>query len=96
MINKIDLPHAETERVAHELERVVGFSEDEIILASAKEGSGIDEILEAVRERVPPPEGDGSGGVKALIFDSKYDAYKGVLAHVRVVGGGMHGRADCA
>ena len=94
VINKIDLPHAETERVAHELERVVGFSEDEIILASAKEGSGIAEILEAVRERVPPPEGDRSGEVKALIFDSKYDAYKGVLAHVRVVDGGMQGRAD--
>ena len=94
VINKIDLPHAETERVAHELERVVGFSEDEIILASAKEGSGIEEILEAIRERVPPPEGDRSGEVKALIFDSKYDAYKGVLAHVRVVDGEMQGRAD--
>ena len=94
VINKIDLPHAETERVVHELERVVGFSEDEIILASAKEGSGIEAILEAVRERIPPPEGDRSGEVKALIFDSKYDAYKGVLAHVRVVDGGMQGRSD--
>ncbi|MXY35593.1 MAG: elongation factor 4 [Dehalococcoidia bacterium] len=94
VINKIDLPHAETERVVHELERVVGFSEDEIILASAKEGSGIAEILEAIHERVPPPEGDPSGEVKALIFDSKYDAYKGVLAHVRVVDGGMQGRSD--
>ncbi|MXW27157.1 MAG: elongation factor 4 [Dehalococcoidia bacterium] len=94
VINKIDLSHAETERVAHELERVVGFSEDEIILASAKEGSGIDEILEAIRERVPPPAGERAGEVKALIFDSKYDAYKGVLAHVRVVDGAMEGRAD--
>ncbi|MYH67724.1 MAG: elongation factor 4 [Dehalococcoidia bacterium] len=94
VINKIDLSHAETERVAHELERVVGFSEDEIILASAKEGSGITEILEAVRERVPPPAGERAGELKALIFDSKYDAYKGVLAHVRVVDGGMEGRAD--
>ncbi len=94
VINKIDLPHAETERVAHELERVVGFSGDEIVLASAKEGSGIAEILEAVRERIPPPEGEPSGNVKALIFDSKYDAYKGVVAHVRVVDGGMHGRDD--
>ncbi len=94
VINKIDLPHAETERVVHELERVVGFSEKEIILASAKEGSGIAEILEAIHERVPPPEGDRSGEVKALIFDSKYDAYKGVLAHVRVVDGGMQGRSD--
>ena len=94
VINKIDLPHAETERVAHELERVVGFSGDEIILASAKEGSGIDAILEAIRERVPPPGGERSGEAKALIFDSKYDAYKGVLAHVRVVDGEMQGRAD--
>ena len=94
VINKIDLPHAETERVAHELERVVGFSEDEIILASAKEGSGIDEILEAIHDRIPPPAGEPAGEVKALIFDSKYDAYKGVLAHVRVVDGEMQGRAD--
>ncbi len=94
VINKIDLPHAETERVAHELERVVGFSRDEIILASAKEGSGIPEILEAIRERVPPPAGDRTGELKALIFDSKYDAYKGVLAHVRVVQGEMQGRDD--
>ena len=94
VINKIDLSHAETERVAHELERVVGFSEDEIIFASAKEGSGITEILEAVRERVPPPAGERAGELKALIFDSKYDAYKGVLAHVRVVDGAMEGRAD--
>ena len=94
VINKIDLPHAETDRVAHELERVVGFSRDEIILASAKEGSGIAEILEAIRERVPPPDGNRAAALKALIFDSKYDAYKGVLAHVRVVDGEMHGRDD--
>ena len=94
VINKIDLPHAETERVIHELERVIGFSRDEIVLASAKEGVGILEILEAIRERVPPPTGDRAGRLKALIFDSKYDAYKGVLAHVRVVDGEMQGRAD--
>ncbi len=94
VINKIDLPHAETERVAHELERVIGFSGDEIILASAKEGSGIAEILEAIHDRIPPPDGDRAGELKALIFDSKYDAYKGVLAHVRVVDGAMQGRAD--
>ncbi|MBH77200.1 MAG: elongation factor 4 [Dehalococcoidia bacterium] len=94
VINKIDLPHAETDRVAQELERVVGFSRDEIVLASAKEGRGIPEILEAIRERVPPPTGNPSGELKALIFDSKYDAYKGVLAHIRVVDGEMHGRAE--
>ena len=94
VINKIDLPHAETERVAHELERVIGFSREEIILASAKEGVGVAEILEAIRERVPPPAGDRAGALRALIFDSKYDAYKGVLAHVRVVAGEMRGRDD--
>ncbi len=94
VINKIDLPHAETERVAHELERVIGFASEEIIFASAKEGSGIAEILEAVCERVPPPTGDRSAELKALIFDSKYDAYKGVLAHVRVMEGEMQGRSD--
>ncbi len=94
VINKIDLPHAETERVAHELERVIGFASEEIIFASAKEGSGIAEILEAVCERVPPPTGDRSSELKALIFDSKYDAYKGVLAHVRVMEGEMQGRSD--
>ena len=94
VINKIDLPHAETERVTHELERVVGFAREEIILASAKEGSGIADILEAIRESVPPPAGDRSAALKALIFDSKYDAYKGVLAHVRVIDGEMHGRDD--
>ena len=94
VINKIDLPHAETERVAHELERVIGFASEEIIFASAKEGSGIAEILEAVCERVPPPAGDRSAELRALIFDSKYDAYKGVLAHVRVMEGEMQGRSD--
>ncbi len=94
VINKIDLPHAETERVAQELERVVGFSGDEIIRSSAKEGRGITEILEAIRDRVPAPAGDRAARLKALIFDSKYDAYKGVLAHVRVVDGEMRGRAD--
>ncbi|MCS7294042.1 MAG: translation elongation factor 4 [Chloroflexota bacterium] len=92
IINKIDLPHAEPERVAHELERVVGFSRDEIIFASAKEGIGIDEILEAIRLRIPPPKGDPAAPLKALIFDSKWDSYKGVVAHVRVFDGRMAGR----
>ena len=94
VLNKIDLPHAEPERVAHELERVVGFSRDEIIFASAKEGLGVPEILEAIRDRIPPPRGEPGGALKALIFDSKYDAYKGVLAHVRVVDGAMEGRRN--
>ncbi len=96
VVNKIDLPHAEPERVAHELERVIGFDGDEIILASAKEGTGIDAILEAIHERIPRPAGDPHAPLKALIFDSKYDAYKGVLAHVRVFEGAMEGRKPLA
>ncbi len=96
VVNKIDLPHAEPERVAHELERVIGFDRDEIILASAKEGTGIDAILEAIHERIPRPAGDPHAPLKALIFDSKYDAYKGVLAHVRVFEGAMEGRKPLA
>jgi GTP-binding protein LepA len=94
VLNKIDLPHAEPERVAAELERVIGFDRDEILVASAKEGIGIDEILEAVRERIPPPSGLPEEPLKALIFDSKYDAYKGVLAHVRVFQGTLEGRKN--
>ena len=94
VLNKIDLPHAEPERVAAELERVIGFARDEIILASAKEGIGVDEILEAIVARIPPPSGNPNAPLKALIFDSKYDAYKGVVAHVRVVDGEMHGRRN--
>ncbi|MBE7519151.1 MAG: elongation factor 4 [Thermoflexaceae bacterium] len=92
VVNKIDLPHAEPERVAHELERVIGFDRDEVIFASAKEGAGIDEILEAIHVRIPRPAGDPNAPLKALIFDSKYDAYKGVVAHVRVFEGAMEGR----
>jgi GTP-binding protein LepA len=93
VLNKIDLPHADPERVAHELERVIGFDRDEMILASAKEGTGIPEILEAIYQRIPPPKGNVNGPLKALIFDSKYDAYKGVLAHVRVFDGNLEGKA---
>ena len=92
VLNKIDLPHADPERVAHELERVIGFKREEMILASAKEGIGIDEILAAIAERIPPPKGDPDAPLRALIFDSKYDAYKGVVAHVRVFEGQLEGR----
>ena len=92
VINKIDLGHAEPERVAAELERVIGFKREEMILASAKEGIGIDEILAAIAERIPPPKGEPLAPLKALIFDSKYDAYKGVVAHVRVFEGQMEGK----
>jgi GTP-binding protein LepA len=92
VLNKIDLPHAEPERVAAELERVIGFSRAEMIMASAKEGIGVPEILAAIAERIPPPKGDPDATLKALIFDSKYDAYKGVVAHVRVFAGAFRDR----
>ena len=94
VLNKVDLPHAEPARVIHELERVVGFSREEVLVASAKEGIGIQEILEAIQERVPAPAGQGDAPLQALIFDSKYDAYKGVMAYVRIFEGRMNGRRD--
>jgi len=87
IINKIDLPNAEPERVAEELERIVGFTRDEMILASAKDGTGTDEILQAIVDRIPAPKGNPKAPLRALIFDSKYDSYKGVIAYVRVVDG---------
>src|SRR4029078_1377160 len=86
VINKIDLPSAEPERVAQELVDTLGFTHDEILFASAKEGTGAAEILEAVVERVPAPPADAGKPLRALIFDSKYDLYKGVIACCRVVG----------
>lgn len=87
VINKIDLPSAEPERVANEIEEVIGLDASEAVLASAKAGIGIDEILEQVVEKVPPPEGDPNAPLRALIFDSLYDSYKGVIIYMRVVDG---------
>lgn len=82
VINKIDLPNADTERVTQELVDIVGIDPDDVILASAKENIGIEEILERVVERVPEPEGNAANPLKALIFDSLYDPYRGVVAYV--------------
>ncbi|KAB8142015.1 elongation factor 4 [Chloroflexia bacterium SDU3-3] len=87
VINKIDLPGAEPQHVAQEVEDVIGLPKEECVFASAKQGIGVREILEAVIERVPPPVGDADKPVRALIFDSHYDAYKGVIAYVRVMEG---------
>lgn len=87
VINKIDLPSADPERVRNEIEDVIGLDASEAVLASAKAGIGIEEILEQIVEKVPPPEGDPEGPLKALIFDSIYDAYRGVVAYIRVVEG---------
>ncbi|HZU67045.1 MAG TPA: translation elongation factor 4 [Ktedonobacteraceae bacterium] len=87
IINKIDLPSAEPERVMQEIEDVIGIPKDECILASAKEGTGTQDILEAVIHRIPPPRGNVHRPLRALVFDSHYDSYKGVIAYVRIVDG---------
>ena len=88
VINKIDLPQADPDRVHRELEQI-GLDPDSAVLASAKEGTGIGEILEAVVERVPPPSGEEEAALRALIFDSHFDSYRGVVCHVRVVEGAL-------
>lgn len=87
VINKIDLPSAEPERVRQEVEDVIGLDASEAVLASAKAGIGIEDILEQIVEKVPAPSGDPEAPLKALIFDSLYDAYRGVVAYIRVVEG---------
>ncbi len=87
VINKIDLPGAEPERRRDEIADLLGIDPDTVLLASAKEGVGIPEILEAVVARVPPPEGDPEAPLRALIFDSYYDKYLGAVPSVRVVDG---------
>jgi GTP-binding protein LepA len=92
VINKVDLPHIDIELVKEDLRTTLGFKDEEILLASGKTGQGVPEILNAVVDRVPPPSGDPDAPLRALIFDSHYDAYKGVVAHVRVVDGSVqHG-----
>ncbi|XJZ26283.1 translation elongation factor 4 [Bacillota bacterium Lsc_1132] len=87
VINKIDLPSADPERVRNEIEEVIGLDASEAVLASAKAGIGIEEILEQIVKTVPAPAGDPDGPLKALIFDSLYDAYRGVVAYIRVTEG---------
>ncbi|MGG2055722.1 translation elongation factor 4 [Lysinibacillus pakistanensis] len=87
VINKIDLPAADPERVRQEVEDVIGLDASEAVLASAKAGIGIEDILEQIVEKVPAPTGDPDAPLQALIFDSVYDAYKGVIISIRVVNG---------
>lgn len=87
IINKIDLPSADPEKVRQEVEDVIGLDASEAVLASAKTGVGIEEILEQVAEKVPAPSGDPNAPLKALIFDSLYDPYRGVIVYIRVVEG---------
>jgi len=87
LINKIDLPNADPEKVKNEIEEVIGLDASEAVLASAKEGIGIEEILHQVIEHVPAPTGDAHAPLKALIFDSYYDSYRGIIPSIRVVDG---------
>jgi GTP-binding protein LepA len=89
VINKIDLPGAHPDLVAQDVEDVIGIGSEDIIFASAKDGTGVPEILEAIVQRVPHPRGDVQKPTRALIFDSHYDAYKGVIAYVRVFDGAI-------
>ncbi len=87
VINKIDLPNADVDKVKKELTQSLGFKEEEIILCSAKNGIGIDELLEAVIKNIPSPKGDCKSAPQALIFDSYFDAYRGIVVSMRVVNG---------
>jgi GTP-binding protein LepA len=87
VINKIDLPSADPERVKHEIEETLVIDAADCLTASAKLGIGIEEILEAVVKRIPPPEGDPDGPLRALVFDSHFDPYVGIIGYVRVVDG---------
>ena len=91
VINKIDLPAADPERVIEEIGTAFGFTPEEVLMVSAKAGTGVRELLEAVVDRVPPPEADEQKPLRALVFDSKYDSYKGVMAYVRVIDGVVKG-----
>src|SRR4051794_21405649 len=84
VINKIDLPSAEPDRIREQIEQVIGLDASDAVLTSAKQGVGIQEILEAVVARVPPPSGDPDAPLRALIFDSWFDPYRGVIILVRV------------
>lgn len=87
VLNKIDLPGADPDHVAMEIEQVLGLPAEDVLRVSAKQGIGVDELLEAIVERIPPPHGQHDRPLRALIFDSHYDPYKGVIAYVRVVDG---------
>jgi len=89
VINKIDLPHADVERAKEEIEFAVAIDASDAVLASAKTGEGIDDILEAIVQRIPPPKGDPNAPLRALIFDSHFDTYQGAVAYIRVVDGSV-------
>ncbi len=87
VLNKIDLPSAEPDRIKEQIENIIGLDASDAVLASAKAGIGIEEILEQIVAKVPPPKGDPNAPLKALIFDSWYDSYRGVIVLFRVIEG---------
>jgi len=87
VINKIDLPNAQVDVVKHQIIELIGCDEEEIILTSAKTGQGVEDVVKAIIERIPPPEGDPEAPLQALIFDSSFDTYRGVVALIRVFNG---------
>jgi len=90
VINKVDLPSAEPDRVREQIENVIGIDASEAVLASAKSGIGIDETLEAIIAKIPPPVGNPDAPLRALLFDSWYDSYRGVMCLLRIVDGELH------
>lgn len=92
VVNKIDLPNSDRKKTAEELMSVFGFKEDEILYASGKTGEGVDEILEAIVDRIPAPQGNPEAPMRALIFDSMYDIHRGVVTYIRVVDGRLPAR----
>jgi len=91
VLNKIDLPAADPDRYAMEIEKVLGIPAEDILRISAKTGAGVPELLDAIVERIPAPKGDINAPLQALIFDSQYDTYRGVVSSVRVMNGRMNG-----
>ncbi len=89
VLNKIDLPAAEPDRVAEEIENVLGLAAEDVLHVSGKTGAGVPELLDAIVEKIPPPVGDADAPLRALIFDSHYDTYRGVVSSVRVMDGTM-------
>jgi len=90
VINKIDLPSAEVDKVAHQIIDLIGYSNNDILKVSAKANKGIEELLEAVVERIPPPKGDPKAPLQAIIFDSIFDSYRGAIAYIRIFNGTLN------
>src|SRR5215207_9425549 len=96
VVNKVDLPSAEPDAVAAQIVDLIGGDEDDVLRISAKTGEGVPDVLEAIVDRIPAPEGDPGAATRALIFDSEFDQYRGVVAYVRMVDGRFSAREPIA